>query len=401
MFSIRSSMAALAVLGAGASCHGTPAPAPTPAQTFVVAMDGIPYLRDATGGWYLVDTGAPRTVITPDAAGLAPTERGERVLPDWQLGLNPGNVPVVVSPAPAGQIAFSLLPFRGIVGVDLLQHFAVTLDPRAGRLVAASLPLELDPGAAEVGVERLGAGSFCLSDGQCAAYGPSRLVVQLVVEGVHASAVVDTGSEFTRFTTSLFRRLPPRPDRPALLLPGGAVTLTRVADLEASASGSAAASTVARNAIVATDDNEDLFAKLQVETGRPVEAVLGQSYLRGFVLQMDFASPALSLRAYEASAPPDDLDGSEVGIGATWGLTDACFTVAGVFPGHDAERQGLRAGDCIVTVDALPRQGTTLTRLLGYVHDRGPGATVHLVGQRSGTPLDWTVLVEDLLPPMR
>src|SRR5689334_22776932 len=34
----------------------------------------VPWLQDPFGNWFLVDTGAPRTLFTPSAAGLPPGE---------------------------------------------------------------------------------------------------------------------------------------------------------------------------------------------------------------------------------------------------------------------------------------------------------------------------------------
>ena len=43
----------------------------------------VPWVRDSTGHWLLVDTGTPRTQLRPSTVGGPP---GERVVPGWSAG---------------------------------------------------------------------------------------------------------------------------------------------------------------------------------------------------------------------------------------------------------------------------------------------------------------------------
>jgi carboxyl-terminal processing protease len=69
------------------------------------------------------------------------------------------------------------------------------------------------------------------------------------------------------------------------------------------------------------------------------------------------------------------------GIGITIGMYDGQVTVSSITDGYSAEKQGLRIGDRIVTIDSMAVEGLSLGEIRSMVRGE-PGSTVHLVVER-------------------
>lgn len=367
--------------------------APLQSHTLRLTQAGLPFVQDSGGRWYVVDTGSPRTTVTPEGAGV-PGARGEMHLPGWALELEPGDVSVLVTDKPTGFDQGMLQPYAGVIGLDVLMNYTLTFDPRAHRLDAEPAELALpSEGRWVSGAERLGPGSFCLQDGQCAHFGPSRLAFPVTIEGVATWAVLDTGSRTTGVTRALFGRLPVDEHRAVAQTSRWSRARTRDFRLGLGEDGP----TLSQSTILMSDD-ETAFAKLRVETGRPIEVLLGQSYLQSFVTRVDARNARVGLVPYDDARPTstDEL----VGLGAVLTIGAQCFAVADVYVNHDAATKGVRAGDCVTGVDdlALTFDTTGLLALDAHVRGRGVGSSVHATLRRGAETYAVDLLVEDLLP---
>lgn len=385
----------IGALALSSACAGHPSSAPLQAHTLDLTMAGLPYVRDAAGYWYVIDTGSPRTTITPEAAGAAPATRGDQRLPSWVFPLNSGDVAVLVTDRPTAYDQGVLRPFAGVIGVDVLADYTLTLDPRARTLTADPRPSPASASMLSVdGVERLGPGTFCIEDGQCAHFGPSRLVFPVSVEGVATWAALDTGRRRSTLTDALWRRLPRNAKRSVLTL--GDLRQARVLAFQLGRGG---AGPTVSNSVVSMSDDEAPFAKLQVETGRPIEVLVGQSFLQNFVARVDIAGAAIALTPYDDTHEAAAADEPPT-IGALFDVGAGCFAVVGVYAEHDAQRKGLAVGDCVTGVDdgALTFDRAGLTSLSRYFISRGAGATVRLTVRRGPETRTLDVAIEDLLP---
>jgi hypothetical protein len=390
--------------GAAALCLGGTlaatgcAPAPEP-RVVDARFFGVPFVQDHEGRWFVVDTGSPRTLVAPAVAGVGGAGVTEAVLPGWQVaGLDTGSVPVVVAELDflADRGALSLEPFGGLVGADLLQREdVVAFDHRGGRIAFQATERVLEPprpAAMATRFEVLGAGSTCI-DGACFDYPASRIVVPVEIEGVTTHAVVDTGATFTVALHTLVARLPARADRPRAAV--GGTTFTRTAVL---ALGKAGDHPGVANTIVIESRADEVFAKLQIETGRRVELILGHSFLADHVTEIDHGQGVLALYPYPGGENP--FESWFVSVGLTLRQGDACFDVVEVAAGSDAETHGLVPGDCVVAVDGMRAADTPLDAVLEHVRALALGTRIPVELRRDGATSTLALSVHTLLPPM-
>lgn len=166
------------------------------ARVFPSAVDPRPYVSDGGDVWF-VDTGAARTTCDDDfvaARGLVPRGSPSRavgqvgvvaerrvVLRDVTLGgWTFRRLPCAVRDlgTTSSVLTSAAAPVAGIVGANVLRHFALELDARAARLRR---------GRVTVGGARLRPEGVV---------GP-RLVVEVRAADVRTAAVVDTGADRT------------------------------------------------------------------------------------------------------------------------------------------------------------------------------------------------------------
>jgi hypothetical protein len=390
--------------GAAALCLGGTlaamgcAPAPEP-RVVDAAFFGVPFVQDDAGRWFVVDTGSPRTLVAPAVAGVGGAGVTEAVLPGWQVaGLDTGGVPVVVVDLGflADRGALSLEPFGGLVGADLLmREEVVAFDHRGGRIAFQATERVLEPprpAAMATRFEVLGSGRTCI-DGSCFDYPASRIVVPVEVEGVATYAVLDTGATFTIALHTLVARLPALAERPRAVL--GGATFTRTTAL---ALGKAGANPSVANTIVMESRADEVFAKLQIETGRRVELILGHSLLADHVTEIDHGKGVLALYPYAGGENP--FESWFVSIGLALRQGDACFDVVEVEAGSDAALHGLAPGDCIVAVDGMRAADTPLDAVLDHIRTLAPGTRIPVEMQRDGAALTLVLSVHTLLPPV-
>jgi hypothetical protein len=303
----------------------------------------------------------------------------------------------------------------GLVGGDLLRHFAFTADYRGGR-VWLSRPFDPAARPADVStaseirlpLELLGGGRRDLP-GDCSPTGcgtielpATRVVVQATFEGLPAPewVVIDTGTSFVILDEALLAVLGDLDRRP--LLDGVLVStidgdrpalLSRVWRLRLEGGGAAIE---VEDLPVALVPGASLLAQVSAEIGRPARALIGGSLLRHHLTTLDYPRRQLRLARYDDQdhVPADEF----IGVGLSLEREGDDWVAAEVFTNRDAWRKGVRPGDVVESVDGMPIGGQP-----GEVVDRAfarfaVGEEVPLEIRR-GSALELVrVLFEDLLP---
>lgn len=357
---------------------------------------------------FLVDTGAPVSML--DADSFPDRVEGATTVALDGFGLRIPGAPVLVFDVFAYEQPAEVA-LHGIIGGDLLRHFAVSIDYQNPRVWLEDAPDGLPAGVAGAAVEDVIAmpasvrgGGRALVPGDCPGgcgtvdLAATRFLVEVRLEDDDAPRwmLVDTGATAVVLDPAVAAALLD-PDRPRLdgVTVGtamGQVTAyyTRLARLEVG--GAAASPSVA--VLVLPDDS--LFAGLSVEVGVEVAGLLGASFLRRFLTTIDYPAATLRLAPYRATGhiDPDEF----VRVGFTMTQRDGTWQLQDVYPGTDAAAQGLTPGSTVAELDGTAITGATATEIAGLLSGFGLGDQVPVGVNRDGSIVVVPVTVEDLLP---
>jgi hypothetical protein len=380
----------------------------------------VPQIAGFAGGQdglFVVDTGAPATVLDRDSFGLAPDGLHDVELVGFGL-----RFPVhqaVVYDLFGGAPGSDGTP-DGLIGGELLRHFALRLDYQGGRaaLFAGTAPdgdAAVVEGAVTLRIERLGGGTSLLP-GDCGAQPcgaidlpATRLLLPARFEDQAESqwVLVDTGASAVVTSESFLASLGHAAERPRLdgvsiaTASGPAVVaMARLTSLELGAGTPVrvAEPTVSLASLpVLVLPSDSLLQSISDEVGHPVVALVGGSFLREFQTTVDYPAGALVLERYRVRThiPEDEF----VGVGFTLAPgDDGSWRVADVYTGKDAAKQGL-ARDMIVekigdtAIHGLP--AATVDALFDG-HPVGDHISIEILER--GARVTRLVAVEDLLP---
>jgi predicted aspartyl protease len=357
---------------------------------------------------FLVDTGAPVSMLDVDS--FPDRDDGAHQVELQGFGLRFPAYPVLAFDVFAYEQAPEVA-LHGIIGGDLLRHFAVTIDYQVPRVwledAPDGLPAGVATGAVEAGVAiaaEVRGGGAALIPGACPGgcgtveLDATRFLVQVRIEddATPRWMLVDTGATAVVLDAAVADALPD-PDRPRLqgVTVGtamGQVTAyyTRLARLEVGA----AAEDHSVSALVLPDPG--LFQGLSAEVGVEVVGLLGASFLRRFLTTIDYPAATLSLAPYRTTGhiDPDEF----VRVGFTMTQRDAAWQVQDVYPGTDAAAQGLISGDTIAELDGTAIGGAPASRVAELLSGFGLGDQVPVGVNRDGALEVVLVTVEDLLP---
>ena len=106
---------------------------------------------------------------------------------------------------------------------------------------------------------------------------------------------------------------------------------------------------------------DQLLNGISNELGMQIDGLLGGSYLRNFLVSIDYPNGQLHLQPYLTPPIPDEF--RRVGITIGLDVTGNNFVVSSVYPNSDAASKNIKVNDQIVSID-----GTSLTSV-GYVAD--------------------------------
>jgi len=361
-------------------------------------------LNGTSAGTFTVDTGAPITILnslvfTDRSAGRYNDDIGAfgLVFPDY---LN---------------VAFPIAGGNGLLGGDLLRHFAFTLDYEGDRVILfdpfdpSKLPADIAAGAAsDVPFQLLGGGvgsaAGCVGSRCTVCFPATRIITHAIVENQSKplTVLVDSGASITVMTEDVFLGLGDAEHRPVLrgLNLGGIAgpidaDFTRVYRLTLG-TGAAAASVEDLEVAVLLDDS--LLASLSGEVGQPISMLVGASYLRHFLSTVDY--PQTSLRLAPYTHPQRINPNAFVGVGFLIGKLGPEWVVVQSFPDHDAFNKGVLVGDVIDEIDGTPITGqaaSVVQMLLDRFQTVGEEMPI-MKHSGSQAPVSLSILVEDLLP---
>ncbi len=382
----------LIVSGCGGGIDGNlPPPDREEAIAAQVPEDGLVYVSVRAAGarrtaLLALDTGAPYTVLgrhlfldrSPGVFTETRLEIGELVFNDAK---------VLILDFDACSPCEEAEPFDGLLGMDILGRYRLSIDYRGGKIFLQS-PAATDSPPAE---EETGAAASLDFE----LLGASRVVVRADLEGRGGWALADTGASLFTTRRGFFDLLPSR-ERPSF--PGRALTsdcsllkteLTRFAELSPSASGGAKASDLPGQVI----DAWGVLDSISAETGREVEIILGGTYFRNFFTTFDFQRKKMILAPYrEPKVDPEEF----VGPSLIFRPEGCGLAVEEVFGGGDAEAAGVRPGDKVIEVDGLRWEELTADPF----QRRSPGVKVSVVFERDGERIAADLVLYDRLPPL-
>jgi hypothetical protein len=338
------------------SFTGTPGQ-PAPALDFTdvllasVSVDGAPPAR------LIVDTGSPIVNLTPTSFPSASVPNGVGTVQDLSLGsLTFPNLPVIGATLITSPDA--TVPVAGTLGCTVLCSFVTSLDYQGQLVTLGASPLPsgtLAPVAVPFALEG-GGGAFEIPGvAQPVTLPPSRIAVNVEIEGAEHAMILDTGSSFVVVSQAVF----------AGITSDGRAT---IGGLSTSGVGGDSSETVTRvksvvlggaevDALpVATDTTLDAdLTALAAEVGHPVDGLLGGTYLRDFYVSIDYPNRTLDFARYASEAYIVDVF-ERVGVGVAAPAAGQTV-VTNVFPGTDAASLGASVGDVILAVDGKGFEG--------------------------------------------
>jgi hypothetical protein len=384
---------------------------------------------DQTPGVFgmLVDTGSPVVLIDPTQFNTPPPTTDAEIPTKVDLGLlgASGTPVVVVEQAPVLQVSnvmMDALGFGGILGGSLMHQFSVQLDYSApmmngfclgctagGRsdvLPDNAVPFMLKGGGdSPVNLGTDSQGNPINSPPQNIP--PTRIVVTVGIDGTPHTCIVDSGATQVSLRSTVYDALV---SDGRAQLPGGIAIMTIAGPATAAVTraqtltvGTATIADPPVMSIMGTDPSnpDPLLKNISDEIHIQIDCLLGGSFLRNFLVTIDYPDTELHLEPYVNPPIPDEFRRA----GFTIGLdpTGTHFVVASVYPNTDAFSQGIMVNDEVVSID-----GTNLLATFQYVDpadqllDGTVGTTKMIAFGTTKNPANsgktLTVKVEDLIP---
>lgn len=380
------------------------------------SMNGSPELAGTEFG-VLIDSGAPVVLIDPTFFGQPDPLTADEVPTNIDLGfLKDGATVVTIKQIPVLQVGAAMMDeigFGGILGGDVMRDFSIQLDYAAPTMEGFCLGCTSGPRddvaspGTTIGFSLRGGGRgpVPLTNGiaPVVTIPATRIPLTVDIEGTQYPFILDTGASEVSLRTTVF----------AALMADGRTTLTGF-PITTVTGDSNASVTRARtitvgdatitNAPVMTIPGDDLLDGISQELDRSgkthVDGLLGGSFLRNFLVTVDYPKGQLHLQPYNTQTWIDEFKRVGIGLGATPPGRQHSYAAAVVYPGSDAEQKGIVLGEEIWSIDGTSLDGLdalTADTLL----DGTPGTTKTLVvagSDATTTPMTLQVLVDDLIP---
>ncbi len=369
----------------------------------------------------LIDSGSPVVLIDPTLFGSS----NSQISTTANIGLldAAGNPVVIIDNAPVLQVSTKMmdaLGFGGILGGNVMQKFSVQLDYSAPMMEGFCLGCKAgnhtdvqSPGGL-VSFTLKGGGHSPVTLGVNASgqpinspvidIPPTRIPVTVNIDGTDHPFIVDTGATEVSLRSTVYSQLVS--DGRAQLESGIAImtiagasnaSLTRAKTMTV---GGVTVADVPVMTIMSTPADQ-LLNGISSELGTQIDGLLGGSFLRNFLVTIDYPAGQLHLEPF--NTPPIADEFRRVGFTIGLDATGANFVVQSVYPNTDAAAKGVMVGDQITSVD-----GKSLASV-GYVADADalldgtPGTTKAITfGAKTGTAslanTTVSIQVDDLIP---
>jgi hypothetical protein len=369
----------------GRATTGAPTPAKASFEGDVIFIDAA---VNGKTGKLLVDSGSPLNLFGPVKFGLPSGQ--SRVGSVVVGGLTILDVPALGYLPSGGELS------DGILGGGTLCQFVTTIDYRDGSVTLGPTPAGAGVGPpTTIPFSLEGGGHGLFSTGDVVDFPATRIVVTAKVEGVDHSFVVDTGASFAVVRRSLHDALVAdgRKELPVdVSLVAGAATANafRMRSLEI---GGALVTSV----VAAYPGSDTLLDSVGQEVHHPIDGLVGGTFLREFLLAIDYPAKQLRLSRYGTRDHVHDAF-SRIGVSLTQRPVSAHhYQIDQLFAGTDAVAQGMKVGDFVVSVDDVALDPLDVDQAdVALRFDAGTSHSVVLT--RAGKDLSVTVRADDLLP---
>ncbi len=370
----------------------------------------------------LIDSGSPVVLIDPSLFGTTPPTTVAEIPTTIDLGLldATGQPVVVIDDAPVLQVSnvmMDALGFGGVLGGNVMRHFSVQLDYSAllgegfclgCTASTARTDVQLPGGTIPFTLKGGGHSEVTLGaiDSPAIDIPPTRIPVTVALEGINHPFIVDTGATEVSLRSTVYGQLVS--DGRAQLVDG--ITIMTVGG--ASNASLTRARTITVGDVTVTDppvmtivsapgaSPDELLDSLSKDVGTQIDGLLGGSFLRNFLVSIDYPNGQLHLQPYLTPPIPDEF--RRVGITIGLAAIGPRFLVASVYPGTDAAAQGIMVNDEIVSVDGASLSSFGYLAAADQLLDGTRGTSKLLKFGTTSNPANTnqtlTVQVDDLIP---
>ena len=350
----------------------------------------------------VVDTGSPVVNLDPRVFPKDALPAGSGTV----SGLSVGDL-VFADPPVVGASLINTpdptIPLGGILGCGILCSFAVSWNYRDLTLTLGQAPPPANvavPGVA-TGFALEGGGTFALEGVPgTVSFSASRISVTATVEGTPHAFIVDTGASFVFLRQAIFNQI--TRDGRAQIRGVSATTTEGLSSSSVTRLKSVVVGGAEVTALPASEDPsvENLLDGIGSEVGHPVEGLIGGSYLREFYVTVDYPARSLVLQRYATRDHITD-EFERVGVAMTAPDVTGKALVTTVFPGTDATKLGVVAGDAITAIDGTLLRGLGGTRSSALLSGNVGAVKMVTFGAAKAPALSGqtvTIRVDELLP---
>ena len=353
-------------------------------------------INSSGGNAVVIDSGSPVVLLNGDPgvfSGLS-LPATQQVTVDFAF-LDTGGTPIVtIDNIPAIQLTTQmgtvagLAGLAGIMGGDVLRDFSVQLDYAAPMMKGFCLGCSAgprddvsSPGTA-IAFTLAGGGGQLMLNGDASApvsIPATRIPVTVSIDGTDTAHthtfILDTGASEVTVTSAVYQSL--IADGRAQLA-GGLAISTVANNMEGGSVTRAKTITVGGETVldapVLTVASDQLLGSLGTELGHPVDGLLGGSYLRNFLVTIDYPGGQLHLQRY--ATPPIADEFRRVGFMIAPSTDGSTFAVTHVYPGSDAATEGVAAGDQVLAINGTTLDPKTQSLTADGLLDGTPGTTI-------------------------
>lgn len=343
---------------------------------------------------FYIDTGSPVTVLDtdhfPGGPGKSDTDLTlfDAVFNHDVVRYNLGGSP------PQG----ATLTVGGIIGSDFLKGHELVIDYAGAQGwldPSGTPPVAVVGGGATIDFQLKGGGTFNIPEAGSKSVGATRVLVEATVEGVPVTALVDTGAAYSIVDPDLISDLGGK-GRPVLSgvrinQSGGNVdaTLTRVETLKVGGA------TVEGAVVAQIGDN--VLGNTSAEVGQEVRLFVGGTFLRHFLLTLDYTTDKISLRPYADMGHIDPDEWLGPGLRFQDG-PGGDLVVYDVFGGSAAEAAGVQEGWRLAEIEGKSVAGYSPEAFAVYLSSFDEGTVLDFGFRIEGSIQVVSIDIEDQLP---
>jgi len=365
----------------------------------------------------LIDSGSPVVLLDPSHFGQPGPATANDVKVNVDLGfVKDGSTIVTIKGIPALALSAAMMDeigFGGILGGNVMRDFSIQLDYAAPTMEGFCLgcvsgPRDdvASPGTAVPFTLRGGGtGPVPLASNvqPTVTIPPTRIPVTVDIEGVQHPFILDTGASEVSVRTSVFADMT-SDGRPTLTgFPITTVTGDSGASVARAKALTVGGGMVAEVAVM-TIPGDELLDGISQELDRSgktqIDGLLGGSFLRNFLVTIDYPKGQLHLQRYNTPTFQDEFKRVAIELGGTPAGSRHSYGVGVVYPGTDAEQKGIRVNNEVWSIDGVSLDGMDAIQADALLNGT-PGTTKTLAISNSdsaATPVNVQVLVEDLIP---